>query len=51
MFERTIKQINKRFYIVFETKILGVSSSGQLITKDALERKFDFDEVEFKGLV
>lgn len=41
----------KKENIVFETKILGVSSSGQLITKDAFERRFDFDEVKFKGLV
>ena len=41
----------KKENIVFETKIIGVSSSGQLITKDAFERKFDFDEVEFKGIV
>ena len=39
----------KKENILFETKIIGVSSSGQLITKDAFERKFDFDEVEFKG--
>ena len=36
---------------VFETKIIAVSSSGELITKDAEERRFLFDEVEFKGLV
>ena len=36
---------------VFETKIISVSSSGELITKDAEERRFLFDEVEFKGLV
>lgn len=41
----------KKENIVFETKIVGVSSSGQLITKDAFERKFDFDEVEFKEFV
>jgi BirA family biotin operon repressor/biotin-[acetyl-CoA-carboxylase] ligase len=41
----------KRKNIVFETKIIGVSSSGQLITQDALERRFNFDEVEFKGMV
>jgi BirA family biotin operon repressor/biotin-[acetyl-CoA-carboxylase] ligase len=41
----------KKGNIVFETTITGVSSSGQLITKDALERQFDFDEIEFKGLV
>ena len=41
----------KKDNILFETKIMGVSSSGQLITKDAFERRFEFDEVEFKGLV
>lgn len=35
---------------VFETKIISVSSLGELITKDDQERKFLFDEVEFKGL-
>ncbi|MEO8821090.1 MAG: biotin--[acetyl-CoA-carboxylase] ligase [Ginsengibacter sp.] len=34
----------------FETKIIAVSSSGELITKDDEERTFLFDEVEFKGL-
>jgi BirA family biotin operon repressor/biotin-[acetyl-CoA-carboxylase] ligase len=47
--DKTVKL--KKENIVFQTKITGVSSSGQLITKDALERRFDFDEVEFKGLV
>lgn len=41
----------KKENILFETKIVDVSSSGQLITKDAFERRFDFDEVEFKGFV
>jgi len=41
----------KKENIVFETEITGVSSSGKLMTKDALERIFNFDEVEFKGLV
>ncbi len=41
----------KKENIVFETKILGVSAVGQLITKSALEKRFDFDGVEFKGLV
>jgi len=41
----------KKESIVFQTNILGVSPSGQLITKDAFERRFDFDEVEFKGIV
>ncbi len=33
--------------IVFETSIQSVSPSGELITKDAIERSFGFDEVEF----
>jgi len=41
----------KKGNIVFETKITGVSDSGQLITEDSFERHFNFDEVEFKGLI
>jgi BirA family transcriptional regulator, biotin operon repressor / biotin---[acetyl-CoA-carboxylase] ligase len=41
----------KKQNIVFQTTITGVSASGQLITQDVLERKFNFDEVEFKGIV
>jgi BirA family biotin operon repressor/biotin-[acetyl-CoA-carboxylase] ligase len=41
----------KKGNIVFQTKIIDVSPSGQLITQDAFERRFNFDEVEFKGLV
>jgi len=41
----------KKENIVFETTVIGVSESGQLITRDAFERNFNFDEVEFKGLV
>ncbi len=37
----------KKGNIVFETTIIGVSQSGELITKDALERRFGFDEVEW----
>lgn len=62
-FERMLYVYNKHLYgkgkkvklkkqnILFETEIAGVSSSGQLITKDNMERRFDFDEVEFKGIV
>ncbi|HSV09306.1 MAG TPA: biotin--[acetyl-CoA-carboxylase] ligase [Hanamia sp.] len=62
-FEKMLEEYNRHLFaknktvklkkenIVFETTITGVSSSGQLITKDAFERRFDFDEVEFKGLV
>jgi BirA family biotin operon repressor/biotin-[acetyl-CoA-carboxylase] ligase len=41
----------KKQNIVFQTTITGVSASGQLITQDVMERKFNFDEVEFKGVV
>jgi BirA family biotin operon repressor/biotin-[acetyl-CoA-carboxylase] ligase len=41
----------KKENAVFQTKITGVSAKGELITKDSLERRFSFDEVEFKGLV
>ncbi len=41
----------KKLDEIFESKIIGVSDSGQLITRDKMERKFNFDEVEFKGLV
>ena len=41
----------KKQNIIFETKITGVSSSGELITQDSIERRFVFDEIEFKGLV
>ena len=40
----------KKNNIVFETTITGVSTSGELITQDAMERRFNFDEVVFKGL-
>jgi len=41
----------KKQNIVFETKIIGASASGQLITQDAHERRFNFDEVQFNGMV
>lgn len=41
----------KKENIIFETTIKEVSSSGELITQDAYERHFNFDEVEFKGLI
>ncbi len=41
----------KKQNIVFETKIVAVSASGELLTTDVIERKFIFDEVEFKGLI
>jgi BirA family biotin operon repressor/biotin-[acetyl-CoA-carboxylase] ligase len=32
---------------VFETTVEGVSAEGKLITRDVVEREFDFDEVKF----
>ena len=37
----------KKDNIVFETLIRGVSPQGQLVTMDAIERQFDFGEVEW----
>jgi BirA family biotin operon repressor/biotin-[acetyl-CoA-carboxylase] ligase len=62
-FHRMLDEYNEKLYakdklvklkeanIAFETKITGVSAEGQLITRNALERRFNFDEVEFRGLV
>ena len=40
----------KKGNIVFETEIERVSASGELITKDAIERSFSFDEVQWIDL-
>jgi len=37
----------KKGNIVFETEIKSISASGELITKDAMERSFGFDEVQW----
>jgi len=62
-FEKMLKEYNSHLYargkmlklkkenVVFETQIISVSPFGQLMTKDSVERNFNFDEVEFKGLV
>lgn len=62
-FDKMLEEYNSHLYargkmlklkkqnVLFETTILGVSKFGELITKDTVERKFNFDEVEFKGLV
>ncbi|MEO5649932.1 MAG: biotin--[acetyl-CoA-carboxylase] ligase [Ginsengibacter sp.] len=62
-FSKMLEEYNEKLYakdrlvklkkqnIVFQTTITGVSGSGQLITRDALERHFNFDEIEFKGIV
>lgn len=62
-FEKMLEEYNSHLYargkivklkkqnVVFETQIKTVSPFGQLITQDSIERNFNFDEVEFKGLV
>ncbi|MDP4285346.1 MAG: biotin--[acetyl-CoA-carboxylase] ligase [Bacteroidota bacterium] len=62
-FSKMLEEYNEKLYakgrqtkfrkqnIVFETEIIGISPSGQLITRDSLERRFNFDEVEFLGIV
>lgn len=37
----------KKENAVFETEVTGASVLGQLLTRDALERQFDFGEVEW----
>ncbi|MDQ6757504.1 MAG: biotin--[acetyl-CoA-carboxylase] ligase [Bacteroidota bacterium] len=37
----------KKNNIVFETTVKAVSPQGKLITEDAIERQFDFDEIEW----
>jgi len=37
----------KKDNIVFDTILSGVAQQGQLITKDVIDRNFDFDEVEW----
>jgi BirA family transcriptional regulator, biotin operon repressor / biotin---[acetyl-CoA-carboxylase] ligase len=37
----------KKDNIVFQANVIGVSPLGQLITKDAIEKRFDFGEIEW----
>ena len=37
----------KKGRVIFESTIKGVSADGKLLTKDAIERSFDFNEVEW----
>jgi BirA family transcriptional regulator, biotin operon repressor / biotin---[acetyl-CoA-carboxylase] ligase len=39
----------KKDQAVFETTIQGVSPAGELLTRDSLERRFNFGEVEWLG--
>lgn len=62
-FSKTLEEYNQHLYArnkwvklkkgdtFVETKIISVSPSGVLVTKDDEKREFLFDEVEFKGLV
>ncbi len=47
LFARNKKIKLKKGNITFETTVQGVSFSGELITRDAMERTFGFDEVEW----
>ena len=47
LFARNKKVKLKKGNIVFETVIQNISPSGELIAKDAIERSFGFDEVEW----
>jgi BirA family transcriptional regulator, biotin operon repressor / biotin---[acetyl-CoA-carboxylase] ligase len=38
----------KKGNVVFETRIEGISPAGELVTKDRMERKFEFNEVEWQ---
>ena len=62
-FEKMLEEYNSHLYgrgkmvklkkqdTILDTQIVGVSIAGELITRDAIDRKFIFDEVEFKGLI
>ena len=62
-FERILQEYNENLFargqrvrikkenFIFETTITGVSPTGQLLTKDTIKRKFNFDEIKFVGLV
>jgi BirA family biotin operon repressor/biotin-[acetyl-CoA-carboxylase] ligase len=47
LYRRDEKVKLKKSNIIFETTIVGVSETGQLLTFDGIERSFDFDEVEW----
>ncbi len=47
LFARDKKVKLKKGNIIFETTVQRISSSGELITKDVMERTFGFDEVEW----
>lgn len=51
LFARGRLAIIKKENTVFETFIKSVSANGQLITEDKIKRQFDFDEIQFVGLV
>jgi len=60
-FEKMLEEYNRNLYgmdrkvklkkgnVVFETTVKGVTAGGELITMDTMERKFNFDEVEWGG--
>lgn len=62
-FENILKEYNENLFargqlarikkenFVFETRITGVSSTGQLLAEDTIKRQFNFDEIKLVGLV
>ena len=50
LFSRNTTVKLKKGNILFETEIRSVSASGDLITKDVIERNFAFDEVQWMDL-
>ncbi len=62
-FENILKEYNENLFaqgqlvkikkdnFSFETTIIAVSSSGQLLTEDSVKRQFNFDEIKFIELV
>ena len=50
LFALNKKVILRKGNIVFETRIKGVTETGELLAKDVIERSFGFDEIEWMGL-
>jgi len=47
LYKRDIQVRLKKDNIVFDTEIVGVNDQGQLLTRDVMERSFNFNEVEW----
>ena len=47
LYKRDVQVRLKKDNIVFDTEIKGVDDQGQLLTKDVMDRSFNFNEVEW----